>query len=43
MDEELSKYGLFFDYLYNLRVLNPDIFDETSDLKQKSGDYIESK
>lgn len=43
MDEELSKYGLFFDYLYNLRVLNPDVFDETSDLKQKSGDYIESK
>lgn len=43
MTEELAKHGLFFDYLYNLRVLDPNIASETSDLKEKSGEYTESK
>ncbi|XP_055319417.1 intraflagellar transport protein 20 homolog [Sitodiplosis mosellana] len=41
MTEELAKNGLFFDYLYNLRVLDPNIASETSDLKDKSGEYTE--
>lgn len=43
MTEELAKHGLFFDYLYNLRVLEPNIASDTSDLKEKSGEYTESK
>lgn len=43
MTEELAKHGLFFDYLYNLRVLEPTVSSETSDLKEQSGDYTESK
>lgn len=42
MNEDLSKHGLFFDYLYNLRVLDPNIAGETTDLKEKSGEYTES-
>lgn len=42
MSEDLSKHGLFFDYLYNLRVLDPNIAGETNDLKEMSGDYTES-
>lgn len=43
MTEDLAKHGLYFDYLYNLRVLDPNIAGETSDLKEKSGEYTESK
>lgn len=43
MTEDLAKHGLYFDYLYNLRVLDPNIASETSDLKEKSGEYIDSK
>lgn len=43
MPDELSKHGLFFDYLYNLRVLDPKVSNETADLKEKSGEYSESK
>lgn len=43
MTEELAKNGLFFDYLYNLRVLDPNIASETNDLKDKSGEYTDSK
>lgn len=43
MTEDLAKNGLFFDYLYNLRVLDPNIAGETTDLKDKSGEYTESK
>lgn len=43
MTEELSKNGLYFDYLYNLRVLDPNIASDTSDLKEKSGEYNESE
>lgn len=42
MNDDLSKHGLFFDYLYNLRVLDPSIAGETTDLKEKSGDYTQS-
>lgn len=42
MTEELTKHGLYFDYLYNLRVLDPNISSETSDLKEKCGEYTES-
>lgn len=42
MSDELSKHGLFFDYLYNLRVLDPNVSNETADLKEKSGEYCES-
>lgn len=43
MTEELAKHGIFFDYLYNLRVIDPNVSSDTSDLKDKSGDYTESK
>lgn len=43
MTEELAKHGLFFDYLYNLRVLEPNIASDTLDLKEKCGEYTESK
>lgn len=43
MTEELAKHGLFFDYLHNLRVLDPNVSSETTDLKEKSGEYTESK
>lgn len=43
MTDELSKHGLYFDYLYNLRVLDPNIASDTSDLKEKSGEYNESE
>lgn len=43
MTEDLAKHGLYFDYLYNLRVLDPNISSETTDLKEKSGEYTESK
>lgn len=43
MSDELGKHGLFFDYLYNLRVLDPNVSNETADLKEQSGEYSESK
>lgn len=43
MNDELSQHGLFFDYLYNIRVLNPNVVNETEELKEKSGEYSESK
>lgn len=43
MTDELGRNGLYFDYLYNLRVLDPNVSSETSELKEKSGDYIDSK
>lgn len=43
MTDDLSKHGLFFDYLYNLRVLDPSVSGDTSELKEKSGDYTDSK
>lgn len=42
MNDDLSKHSLFFDYLYNLRVLDPTIAGETTELKEKSGDYTDS-
>lgn len=42
MADELAKNNLFFDYLYNLRLLDPDLSAETNDLKEKSAEYIDS-
>lgn len=43
MAEDLAKYGLYFDYLYNLRVLDPEVSNDTNDLKEKTGEYADSK
>lgn len=43
MSEELYKNGLYFDDLYALRVLEPEISSETNDLKNECTGYTESK
>lgn len=43
MAEELFKHNLFFDYLYNLRLVDPELSAETNDLKEKSAEYTDSK
>lgn len=42
MSEELSKSGLYIDDFYMLRVLEPDIANETNDLKDESSNFGES-
>lgn len=42
MSEELYKNGLYFDDIYALRVLEPEIADETNDLKTECSGYTES-
>lgn len=43
MAEELTKNNLFFDYLYNLRLVDPELSAETNDLKEKSAEYTDSE
>lgn len=43
MVESLTKHGLFIDYLYRLRVLDPSVKSESSELNEKCTDYTESR
>ena len=43
MSEEISKYGIYFDEIYTLRVLEPAISSETNDLTDECSGYTESK
>lgn len=43
MADELAKHNLFFDYLYNLRLLDPQLSTETNELKEKCEEYTESE
>lgn len=43
MANELAKHNLFFDYLYNLRLLDPQLSTETTELKEKCVEYTDSK
>lgn len=40
--EEVSKYGIYFDDIYTLRVLEPDVATETNDLIDECSGYTES-
>lgn len=41
MSDELSNRGIYFDDIYVLRVLDPEITSETNDLRNESSEYIE--
>lgn len=43
MSEELTKAGLYIDDFHMLRVLDPDIANETGDLKDECLNYSESE
>lgn len=43
MSDELAKYGLFYDDLYTLRVLEPEVATETQDLVDECGNYGDSE
>ena len=43
MSDELTKIGLYFDELHTLRVLDPDISNQTNDLKDECINFTESK
>lgn len=43
MAEDLASHGLYFDDMYALRVLDPDVASETTDLKDECSGYTESK
>lgn len=42
MSEELAKSGLYIDDFYLLRVLEPEIANETNDLKDECSNFEES-
>lgn len=42
MTDDLAKHGFYFDYLYSLRVLEPNVRNETAELNEQCTDYIES-
>lgn len=43
MTDDLAKSGLYIDDFYNIRVLDPDVANETSDLKEECANFGESK
>lgn len=43
MADGLTKHGLFIDYLYRLRVLDPSVKSESSELNEKCTEYTESR
>ena len=43
MADELAKSGLYCDDFYTLRVLDPEITNQTSDLKDECNNFGESK
>lgn len=43
MADDLQKAGLYFDELSKIRVLEPDVAQETNKLKEECRDFVESK
>lgn len=43
MSDDLSNRGIYFDDIYVLRVLDPEITTETHDLRSESSEYTERK
>ena len=42
-DEALAQAGLHFDELNKIRVLEPEVFQQTTELKEECKDYVESE
>lgn len=42
-DEALAKAGLHFDELNKIRVLEPDVAQQTRELKEECKDFVDSK
>jgi hypothetical protein len=43
MADTLAKAGLYFDELSKVRVLEPEVAQETNELKEECRDFVESK
>lgn len=43
MSDDLANRGIYFDDIYVLRVLDPEITTETHDLRSESSEYIQRK
>jgi intraflagellar transport protein 20 len=43
MADSLAKSGLYFDELSKIRVLEPEVAQETNKLKEECRDFVESK
>lgn len=43
MSEEFGKSGLYIDDLYTLRVIDPEVANETNDLKDECEQFTDSK
>ena len=42
-EDPLLKAGLHFDDLHKLRILDPEIAQQTTQLKDECGEFMESK
>ena len=42
-DEALAKAGLHFDELNKIRVLEPEVAQQTTELKEECKDFLDSK
>ena len=42
-DETLAKSGLYFDELNKIRVLEPEVAQQTSELKDECKEFVDSK
>ena len=42
-DEALAKAGLHFDELNKIRVLEPEVAQQTRELKEECKDFVDSK
>jgi intraflagellar transport protein 20 len=43
MADSLAKSGLYFDELSKIRVLEPEVAQETNELKEECRDFVQSK
>lgn len=43
MTDSLAKYGIFIDDLSKIRVLEPDVFNQTIKLKDECQNFVTSK
>lgn len=42
-DETLAKAGLYFDELNKIRVLEPEVANQTTELKDECKEFVDSK
>ena len=42
-DEALAQAGLHFDELNKIRVLEPEVFQQTTELKEECKEFVESE